>query len=88
VAIADGTSLPTVVNATTPDDPSVVDADFVWSTIDGRVDSDGNGTIDGNDCHFGIIGDANVLGSERGMWVRGDPRPGVRLVDEARTDVA
>jgi uncharacterized repeat protein (TIGR01451 family) len=73
--IADGTSLPTVFNATTPDDPSVVDADFAWSTIDGRVDSNGDGTIDGNECHFGIIGDANILGSDPGCGFAVTPDP-------------
>ena len=65
-ALPPGTSLPTVFNAADPNDPSVVDADFAWSTIDGRVDSNGDGMIDGNECHFGIIGDADVLGSDPG----------------------
>lgn len=64
VAIPDGERLPTVFNAANPGDPSVAAADFAWSVIDGRVDSNGDGTILGTDCHFGIIGDADVLGSD------------------------
>jgi len=52
-----GTALPTVYNATNPDSPGVFVADFAWSTIDGKVDSNGKETIDGNDCHFGLIGE-------------------------------
>jgi Ca2+-binding RTX toxin-like protein len=62
VPIADGSFLPTVFNATTPDDPSVAAADFAWSTQNGRVDSNGNGSIDANDCTFGLIGQAVDLG--------------------------
>ncbi len=42
-------------------DSSVVNAKFAWQTINGRVDADGNDQINGNDCHFGIIGTANIL---------------------------
>ena len=55
--------LPTVFNAADPSDPSVVDADFAWSTIGGKVDSNGDGTIDGNDCSFGVVGSVNILGN-------------------------
>jgi hypothetical protein len=72
-AIADGVSLPTVFNAATPNDPSVVDADFAWSAIEGRVDANGNGTIDGNDCHFGLIGQTADVGF-------GDPTEGVDIL--------
>ncbi len=51
-----GTALPTVYNAGAPNNPSVVAADFAWSTIGGKVDSNGNGSIDDNDCTFGLIG--------------------------------
>jgi Ca2+-binding RTX toxin-like protein len=53
--LADG-PLPTVFNASDPANPDVGDSDFAWSTIDGRVDSNGNEAIDGDDCHFGLIG--------------------------------
>jgi hypothetical protein len=64
VPIADGTSLPTVFNAAAPNNPDVGDSDFAWSTIFGSVDSNGNEAINGDDCHFGIIGDADILGSD------------------------
>jgi hypothetical protein len=48
--------LPTIFNASDPDNPDVGDSDFAWSTIHGRVDSNGNEFIDFNDCHFGLIG--------------------------------
>lgn len=50
--------LPTVFNAAQPNNNDIGDSDFAWSAIDGRVDSNGNETIDGDDCHFGIIGKA------------------------------
>lgn len=60
--VVDG-RLPTVFNASDPSDPSVVDSDFAWSTIGGKVDSNGDGTIDGNDCSFGVVGSINILGN-------------------------
>jgi len=54
--------LPTVFNAADPDNPDVGDSDFAWSAINGRVDSNGNESIDPNDCHFGLIGRANDAG--------------------------
>jgi Ca2+-binding RTX toxin-like protein len=48
--------LPEVFNAADPDNPDVGDSDFAWSAIDGRVDSNGDEVIDGDDCHFGLIG--------------------------------
>jgi RTX calcium-binding nonapeptide repeat (4 copies) len=59
--VSDG-PLPTVFNATDPDNPSVVASDFAWSTIGGRVDADGNGTINANDCTFGLIGSTVDVG--------------------------
>ena len=53
--VADG-PLPFVFNAAEPDNPDVGDSDFAWSTIAGRVDSNGNELIDAGDCHFGLIG--------------------------------
>jgi Ca2+-binding RTX toxin-like protein len=85
-AIADG-PLPTVFNAIQPNNPSVVASDFAWSTIGGRVDSNGNGTIDSQDCHFGLTGKANdaglgdatdgpdVLGSDAGCGFSGSIAP-------------
>jgi hypothetical protein len=55
--VGDG-PLPTVFNAGDPSNPDVGDSDFAWSAIDGRVDSNGNEGIDGDDCHFGLIGQA------------------------------
>ncbi len=65
---ADG-PLPTVFNAANPDNPDVGDSDFAWSTIFGRVDSNGENpeAITGDDCHVGIIGGANILGSTCGL---------------------
>src|SRR5512134_71324 len=37
--------LPEVFNAADPDNPGVLESDFAWSAIGGRVDSDGNETI-------------------------------------------
>jgi hypothetical protein len=71
-ATANG-ALPTVFNATDPGDSSVADADFAWSAINGRVDANGNGTIDGNDCHFGLIGQTPDVGL-------GDPTDGVDIL--------
>ena len=52
-----GTALPTVYpDPATPFNPGVAAAKFAWSTIGGKVDSNGNETIDGKDCHFGLIG--------------------------------
>jgi Ca2+-binding RTX toxin-like protein len=63
IAVVDGQfqwpdgPLPTVFNAADPDNPDVGDSDFAWSAIGGRVDSDGNETINTDDCHFGLIGE-------------------------------
>jgi Ca2+-binding RTX toxin-like protein len=54
--------LPTVFNALDPGNPDIGDSDFAWSAIDGRVDSNGDEVIDGDDCHFGIVGQANDAG--------------------------
>jgi Ca2+-binding RTX toxin-like protein len=55
--------LPTVFNADQPNNPDIGDSDFAWSAIDGRVDSNGNEVIDGNDCHVGVVGALDVLGN-------------------------
>ncbi len=72
--VADG-PLPTVFNAGDPNNPSVLASDFAWSTINGRVDSNGDEVIDGNECHFGIIGAADILGSDPGCGFGGPIDP-------------
>jgi Ca2+-binding RTX toxin-like protein len=59
--VGDG-PLPTVFNAADPDNNDVGDADFAWSAIDGRVDANGDETITGDDCAFGLAG-ADILGN-------------------------
>ena len=73
--------LPTIFNAADPDNPDVGDSDFAWSTIHGRVDSNGNEFIDFNDCHFGLIGMIN----DNGL---GDPTDGADILgnNQANTD--
>jgi RTX calcium-binding nonapeptide repeat (4 copies) len=71
--------LPTIFNAANPDNPDVGDSDFAWSTIHGRVDSNGNEFIDFNDCHFGLIG----LLSDPGL---GDPTDGVDILGNNQAD--
>jgi hypothetical protein len=92
ITVADGsfswptaTALPTVYNATNPDSPGVFVSDFAWSTIGGKVDSDGDETIDGEDCTFGLIGQTvdsglgdptdgvDILGSDAGCGFAGGP---------------
>ena len=57
---------PTVFNASDPDNPGVLESDFAWSTINGRVDSSGDETIDANDCSFDVVGTADILGNTVG----------------------
>jgi hypothetical protein len=71
-----GTALPTVYNAANPDSPGVAVADFAWSTILGKVDSNGNEVIDGNDCTFGLIGQTVDSGL-------GDPTDGADVLGSA-----
>ena len=71
-AIADGYVLPTVFNATDPDDPSVVASDFAWSVIDGRIDANGDGAIDGDDCSVDFVGGVDILGANCGFAVTPD----------------
>lgn len=59
-------SFPEVFNASDPDNPGVLESDFAWSTINGRVDSSGDETIDANDCSFDVIGTADILGNTVG----------------------
>jgi Ca2+-binding RTX toxin-like protein len=54
--------LPTVFNEGNPGNPDISDSDFAWSAIDGRVDSNGDEVIDGDDCHFGLVGQTNDVG--------------------------
>ena len=59
--VGDG-ALPTVFNAADRDNPDIGDSDFAWSTIDGRVDANGDEQITGDDCAFGLAG-ADILGN-------------------------
>lgn len=71
---ADG-PLPFVFNAADPDNPDVGDSDFAWSAIGGRVDSDGNETINANDCHLGLVGetvDTGLGGATDGADILGN----------------
>jgi hypothetical protein len=68
-----GTALPTVYNAADPANPGVDASDFAWSTIGGKVDSNGDETIDGDDCHFGLIGETVDTGF-------GDPKDGADVL--------
>jgi hypothetical protein len=73
--VADG-PLPVVFNAADPSNPSVAASDFAWSTIGGRVDSNGSGTITGDDCTFGLIGqtvDVGLGDATDGADVLGNP---------------
>ena len=69
ISVADGVfpatkgPLPTVFNAADPDNPDIGDSDFAWSTIDGRVDANGNEAIDGEDCSVGLAG-YDILGND------------------------
>lgn len=65
--------LPFVFNDAQPTNPDVSDSDFAWSAINGRVDSNGNETIDADDCHFGLIGDTVDAGL-------GDPTDGADIL--------
>jgi Ca2+-binding RTX toxin-like protein len=67
--------LPTVFNAAAPNNPDVGDSDFAWSTIGGKVDSNGNEVIAGDDCHFGLVGrtvDAGLGNATDGADILGD----------------
>jgi Ca2+-binding RTX toxin-like protein len=70
--VGDG-PLPTVFNAGNPDNADIGDSDFAWSARDGRVDSNGNELIDGDDCHFGLVGETNDSGL-------GDPTDGTDVL--------
>jgi Ca2+-binding RTX toxin-like protein len=76
--VADG-PLPTVFNALDPDNPDVSDSDFAWSTINGRVDSNGDEAITADDCHLGLIGLADDVGL-------GDPTVGVNILGNDLAD--
>ena len=76
--VADG-RLPTVFNASDPDNPDIGDSDFAWSAIGGRVDSNGDEAITGDDCHFGLIGAA----ADAGL---GDPTDGADILGNQAPD--
>jgi hypothetical protein len=67
VAILNGAALPEVFNAGDPDNPSVVASDFAWQVLDGRVDANGDGIIDGDDCAVGIANGWDILGNGCGF---------------------
>ena len=71
--------LPTVFNAADPDNPDVGASDFAWSAINGRVDSNGDETIDADDCHFGLIGQTVDAGA-------GDMTDGVDILGNDGTN--
>jgi Ca2+-binding RTX toxin-like protein len=82
IAVVDGEfqwpnrRLPTVFNAANPDNPDIGASDFAWSAINGRVDSNGNEAITGDDCHFGLIGETVDVGlgdATDGADVLGNP---------------
>lgn len=55
--------LPTVFpQAGDAGNPDIGDSAFAWSTIDGRVDSNGDEIIDSNDCSFGLIHETEDAG--------------------------
>jgi IPT/TIG domain len=95
-----GTALPTVYNAANPDSPGVAAADFAWSTIGGKVDSNGDEVIDGMDCTFGLIGQtvdtgfgdptdgADVLGSDAGCGFAVAPSSTLNGLVDLNSDVA
>ena len=56
--------LPTVFNEAQPNNNDIGDSDFAWSAIDGRVDSNGDEAISFEDCHFGVRGQADILGND------------------------
>jgi Ca2+-binding RTX toxin-like protein len=57
----------------TSDGPLLNDVDFTWSTINGRVDSNGDGVITFDDCSFGLIGSTVDVGL-------GDPTDGADVL--------
>ena len=81
IPIPDGTALPTVFNAADPDNPSVAEADFAWSTINGRVDANGDEAIDADDCSLGLIGETVDAGL-------GNPHDGADVVSTNATGVS
>src|SRR5918994_1858609 len=95
-----GTALPTVYNADDPANPGVAAADFAWSTIGGKVDSNGSESIDGDDCTFGLIGQtvdnglgdatdgADVLGSDAGCGFATAPPSTLNGLVDLNSDIA
>jgi Ca2+-binding RTX toxin-like protein len=71
--------LPKVFNADDPDNRDIGASDFAWSARNGRVDSDGNETINANDCHFGLVGrtlDAGLGDATDGADILGNTQQG------------
>jgi IPT/TIG domain len=67
VLIANGYQLPFTFNASQPDNPSVIAADFGWQVIGGKVDANGDGDITGDDCSVGIVEGMQILGQTCGL---------------------
>ena len=67
--VADGTALRAIFpNPSTPSDHTIAGASFAWSTDDGRVDANGDGSIDpsttsSQDCSINVVNSYDVLGS-------------------------
>jgi IPT/TIG domain/RTX calcium-binding nonapeptide repeat (4 copies) len=59
----DKTKLPAVFNATSPGNPSVVQADFAWQAIGGAIDVNQNGLISAVDCAEDIVNGWNIVAS-------------------------
>jgi hypothetical protein len=65
-AIDDG-DMPTIYpDPATPTNSSPTAAKFAWMTLGGKVDSNGNGSIDDNDCHIDLVGGIDVLSNTSG----------------------
>jgi hypothetical protein len=47
------------------DNPSATDAAFAWTAINGKVDTNGNGYINANDCAFFLVGSVNILANTK-----------------------
>lgn len=56
VSLPDGQMPLVYPDPSSPNDASYIDANFAWHAINGRVDSNGNGQVNANDCSFGLVG--------------------------------
>jgi len=68
--VPDGTALPAIFpNPATPQNNDISDSRFAWSTRLGRVDANGDETIDGNDCSNNVVNTLGILGSACGNTI-------------------